>query len=148
MSMVKVSVGVGSVLAAAFVMGFAVETTSLSDEFWSEGALIAIVPLVLFLTAALAASVDEKVAFVSAVVLGLVAGYLTVIIFILGVVSPYALELGGRELSDLEGALDWVVALTLGLIIWGGGGAVLGAASGTAAWALCFGLGLVRSHRE
>ncbi len=81
MILVKVSVGVGSVLAAAFVMGFAVETTSLSDEFWPEGALIAIVPLVLFLTAALAASVGEKVAFVSAVVLGLVAGFLTVIMF-------------------------------------------------------------------
>ncbi len=138
-------------LAAAFILGFAAETTSLFDEFWPEGVLTVIGPLVLLLTAALAASVGERVTLptaVTAVIVGLLVGGLTGIMFALGVISPFVLELGERDINDLGGELAWDFALALGLIIWGGGGAVLGAACGTAAWALRFGLGQMRSDRE
>lgn len=48
------SVGFGAVLAAAFILGFAAETGSLYDEFWSSVLLLG--ALVVLLTAALAAS--------------------------------------------------------------------------------------------
>lgn len=146
---VRRSAGVAAVLAAAFILGFVAETTSLYDELWPEGVLTVIVPLFLLLIAALAAGFGEKVTFMTAVLLGLTAGCLTGIMFLLGAFSPFALELGERDLNDVGGAdLAWDFALTLGLIIWGAGGAVLGAASGIAAWALHLGLGRKRSDHE
>ena len=138
----------GAVLAAAFILGFAAEATSLFDEFWPDVVVAVIAPLVLLLTVALTASLDEKVTFMSAVVSGLAAGCFTGMVFVLGVVSPFALELGERELNNIASELSWQVAITLGLIIWGTGGAALGTASGAAAWALRLGLGQMRSERE
>lgn len=144
----KRSAAVAAVLATAFFWGFVGETMSLFDEFWSSVLLLS--ALVLLLTVALAASVGEKVTLltaVTAVALGLLGGGIMGITFVLGAFSPFALELGERDLNDVGGDIGWDVSLTLGLMIWGGGGAVLGAACGTAAWALRFGLGQVRSDR-
>ncbi len=149
MGIVKVSVGFGAVLAAAFVVGFAAETASLYEEFWSGALLLG--GLVLLLTAALAASLGERVTLptaVTAVIVGLLVGCLMGITFLLGAISPFALELGERDLNDLGGDIGLDVSLTIGLIFWGAGGAVAGAASGTAAWALRFALGRMRSGRE
>ena len=111
--------------------------------------LTVIVPLALLLTAALAASFGEKETFVAGVLFGVAGGFLTGIMLVLGFFSPFALELGERDLNDFGGRdLVWGDTLAFGLIIWGGGGAALGAASGTAAWALQLGLGQVRSAHE
>ncbi len=136
----------GAVLAAAFMWGFAAATTALFDEFWPSVLLSGL--LVLLLTAALAASVGKKVGLVTAVVSGVVAGCLGGIMFVLGAFSPFALELGERDLNDLGGDIGWDVSLALGLIIWGAGGAVVGAACGIAAWALGFALGRKRLAPE
>ena len=149
MGIVRGSVATGAVLAAAFILGFAAETTSLYDELWPQGVVTVIVPLALLVTAALAAGFAKEVPLLTAMVLGVGAGFLTGIMFLLGAFSPFALELGERDLNDVGGAeLAWDFALTLGLIIWGAGGAVLGAASGIAAWALHLGLGRKRSDHE
>ena len=145
MGIVRGSVATGAVLAAAFILGFAAETTSLFDEFWPGAVLTMIVPLAL-LTAALAASFGEKETFVAGVLFGVAGGFLTGIMLVLGFFSPFALELGERDLNDFGGRdLVWGDTLAFGLIIWGAGGGALGAASGTAAWALRLGLGRVRS---
>ena len=149
MGIVKVSAGFGAVLAAAFIVGLAIETTSLFEEVWPGVLLLGV--LVLLLTVVLAASLGEKVTLptaVTAVIVGLLVGCLMGITFLLGAISPFALELGERDLNDLEGDIGLDVSLTIGLIFWGAGGAVAGAASGTAAWALRFGLGQVRAAHE
>ena len=104
--------------------------------------------LVLLVTVALAVGLGERVRLPTAVVAGVVAGCLTAITFVLGYFSIFALELGERDLNDLGGDIGWDVSLALGLIIWGAGGAVVGAACGIAVWALRFGLGQMRSERE
>ena len=126
------------VLVAAFIWGFAAETTSLFDQFWPGMLWMGALPLLL--TAALAASFGKKVMLPTAVVFGVVAGFLTAIMFLLGVFSPFALELGERDLNELGADEPWDVRLTWGLILYGAGGAVLGAVCGIAAWALHFGL--------
>lgn len=148
MGIVRGSVAAGAVLVAAFILGFAAETTSLFDEFWAGAVLTVIVPLAL-LTAALAASFGEKEPFVGGVLFGVAGGFLTGIMLVLGFFSPFALELGERDLNDFGGPdLVWGDTLAFGLIIWGAGGAVVGAACGIAAWALRFALGRMRSDRE
>ena len=136
----------GAVLAAAFMWGVAAETASLYDEFWPSVLMLG--ALVLLVTVALAVGLGERVRLPTAVVAGVVAGCLTAITFVLGYFSLFALELGKRDLNDLGGDIGWDVSLALGLIIWGAGGAVVGAACGIAAWALRFGLGQMRSERE
>ena len=148
MGLVRRSVGIAAVLAAAFILGFVAETTSLFDEFWPQGVVTVIVPLALLVTAALAAGFAKEVPLLTAMVLGVGTGFLTGIVLFLGAFSPFALELGERDLNDLGGDIAWDVSLTLGLIIWGAGGAVLGAASGTAAWTLHLGLGRKRPDHE
>ncbi len=141
---VRRSGGFGAVLAAAFMWGFAAEAASV-DEFWRWRGLLIFGPLALLLTATLAASFEKKVPLLTAVVFGVVTGCLTAMMLVLGVFSPFALELGERDLNELGPDLAWDVSLALGLIFWGAGGAVVGAACGVAAWALRFGLGQVRS---
>ena len=70
------------------------------------------------------------------------------ITFLLGAISPFALELGERDLNDLEGDIGLDASLAFALIFWGAVGAVVGAACGIAAWALRFALGRMRSGRE
>ncbi len=101
--------------------------------------------LVLLLTAALAVGFGEKVPFMTALIFGVGVGCLTGITLVLGAFSPFALELGGRDLNELGADEPWDVRLTFGLIYWGAVGAVVGAACGMAAWALRFGLGQMRS---
>ncbi len=146
MGIVKMSVGFGAVLAAAFVLGFVGETMSLFDEFWPGVLLLG--ALVLLLIVALAVSVGEKVPFMTALIFGVGVGCLTAITWVLGASWPFALELGGRDLNELGADEPWDVRLTMGLIYWGAVGAVLGAACGIAAWALRYSLGQVRSGRE
>ncbi len=138
MGIAKMSGGFGAVLAAAFILGFAGETTSLFDEVWPGVLLLG--ALVLLLTAALAVGFGEKVRLLTAVVSGVVAGCLVGIMFVLGASSPFALELGERDLNELGADEPWDVRLTFGLIYWGAAGAVVGAACGVAAWALHLGL--------
>ncbi len=149
MRIVKVSAGFGAVLAAAFIVGLAIETTSLFEEVWPGALLLG--ALVLLLTVVLAASLGEKVTFptaVTAVIVGLLVGCVTGITFLLGAISPFALELGQRDLNELGGDVPWDDRLTFALIYWGAAGAVMGAACGVAAWALRFGLGQMRSAGE
>ncbi len=136
----------GAVLVAAFFWGFAAETASLYDEFWPS--VLVLGALVLLVTVALAVGLGGRVQLPTAVVVGVVAGCLTAITFALGASSPFALELGGRDLNELGGDFPWDTALTFGLIYWGALGAVVGAACGIAAWALRFGLGQMRRERE
>ena len=144
---VRGSVGVAAVLAAAFIWGFAAETASV-DEFWRWKGLLIFGPLVVLLTAALAAGFGKKVRLLTAVVFGVVAGCLTAMMLVLGVFSPFALELGQRDLNELGADEPWDVRLTMGLIYWGAGGAAVGAACGIVAWALHFALGQKRIARE
>ena len=139
MGIVRGSVATGAVLAAAFISGFATETTSLYDEFWPGVLLLG--ALVLLLTVALAAGFGEKVRLLTAVVSGVVAGCTVGIMLVLGAFSPFALELGERDLGDVGGDLAWDTALPLALIYVGAGVAVVGAVCGTAAWALHLALG-------
>ncbi len=150
MGIVKVSAGFGAVLAAALIVGLAIETTSLFEAVWPGVLLLG--ALVLLLTVVLAASLGEKVTLptaVTAVIVGLLVGCLMGITFLLGAFFPFALELGGRDLSDWGGGdIDWDDSLAFALIFWGAVGAVVGAACGIAAWALRFALGRMRSGRE
>ncbi len=123
-------------LAAAFAVGFAAETASLY-EFWPS--VLVLGALVLLVTVALAVGLGERVRLPTAVVAGVVAGCLTAIVFVLGASSPFALELGGRNLYELGGDSPWELTLTIGLIFWGAAGAVVGAACGIAVWALRLG---------
>jgi len=133
-------IAIGVVLAAAFIVGFTAETASLDDELWPV--LLAVFgPLVLLLTAALAASLGEKVTLPNAVVTGVLVGGLMGMMFVLGIFSPFALELGGRDLHEFGVDVLWYNALILGLIVGGAGGAVVGAVCGVAAWALRLALG-------
>ncbi len=140
---VKRVAGVGAVLAAAFISGFATETTSLYNEFWPGVLLLG--ALVLLLTVALAAGGGKKVRFLTAAVSGVLVGFLAGIMLVLGALSPFALELGERDLGDAGGDLAWDTALTFALIYVGAVVAVVGAVCGTAAWALRFALGQMRS---
>jgi hypothetical protein len=126
-------------LAATFIWGFAAETTSLFDEFWSG--MLMMGALVLLLTVVLAASFGKNVRLLTAVLLGIAAGCLAGIVLVLGASSPFALELGERDMANLGGDLAWKAALAAALITGGGVGAVVGAVCGTVAWALIMSLG-------
>ncbi len=98
---------------------------------------------------ALVAIMDRNVRLPSAVLMGLVLGSVAAMLLILGVLSPFALELGRRDRGDVGNELGgWSVVLPWFLIVAAVGGAAVGAACGTAAWALRFVLGQMRSGRE
>ncbi len=139
---------IGAMLAAAIIIGFAAETASLFDEFWLA-VVAAFTLLALLLTAALAVRMGESVSLAAAVVSGVMAGYVTGAMFVLGTFFPFALELGGRDLNEVGGDAGWLAVLIVGVPIYGGGGgAALGAVCGTAAWALWMGLGRRSSDRQ
>ncbi len=143
----EVRIAIVAVLAAAFIVAFAAETASLPSEWWLV--LLAVVaPLVLLLTAALAASLGEKVRLPDAVSTGVLVGGLVGIMFALGAFSPFALALGGRDLNEFGGEAFWYSQLILGVLYGAAGGAVVGAVCGVAAWALHFALGLKPVDRE
>ena len=133
------------VLVAAFIWGFAAETTSLFDQFWPGMLLMG--ALVLLLAAVLAASFGKNVRLLTAVMFGMVAGCLAGVMLVLGASSPFALELGERDLTDLGGDLAWKAALAAALIAGAGVGSLVGAVCGTAAWALVVTLGEKPSDR-
>ena len=126
--------GIALAVGAAFGWGFYLEARSASDDL---GALAIILTPLVILTAVLAISFSERTGWVTAVVLGGVAGCAVGIALPLGASLLFILEIGGRELDDLGGPdIIWQAALILGLIFFGAGGAVLGAACGAAARAV------------
>ena len=133
-------------MAVAFVGGFAL-TAWLSDE--RPAVVLTVVgPLVLLLTVALVVILGDEVTLPTAVVSGVVAGFTMGTMFVLGILSPFALELGGRDLNEFGGDTGWPAPLIMGVIFMGAGGAVVGAVCGVAAWALHFALGQKPSDRE
>ena len=125
--------GIAMVAVAAFAWGIVLEAWA--DDHLSP--IATILPLLLVLTAALAVSFSERTGWVTAVVLGGVAGCLAGIVLVLGAFSLFALEIDGRDLNDLGGPdLTWQGALIIGLVFVGVAGAALGAACGAAARAL------------
>jgi hypothetical protein len=141
-----VPLAIPAVVVAAFIGGFAAETTSLFEERWLG--LLTLVALALLLTAALAATLQGKARLLTALALGLPVGSLAGIVFVLGAFSPSALELGGRDLYEFGGDMVWEASLAWALIVWGAAGAVLGPVCGTAAWILCISLGRRSSDRR
>ncbi len=129
-----------AVLALSFLWGFVVEVLSIADgrEFWAY--LLVMGSLVLLLAVALALILGRNMPLLLASLAGLVLGGQVGMVFIAGVFSPFWFELGGRDLAEAGGDLDWSASLAFGLILWGVMGVAVGAACGAAAWALRLGL--------
>jgi hypothetical protein len=125
------------VLALSFVWGFSVEALDIGEgrEAWLT-ILGLVAPWVCVLIAALVARLDRGVGLVEAVLGGLGWGFAGAVLFFFGVLSESAFDLGDGDATDLGGGI-----LLIGwLILWGGAGAVVGAACGAAAWVLKLGL--------
>ncbi len=145
-------IAIGAVLAAVFVVGFAMAAW-LPDE--RPGVVLSVVAQLLLLlvpalllTAALAVSLGEKAPLPNAVVSGVFGGWLMALMFVLGIFSPFALELGGRDLIEFGGDIYWYNHLIVALVYTGAGGAVVGAVCGVAAWTLRFALGQKQQLRH
>lgn len=137
-------------LVAAFVAGFIVELSSVVDRFWVFIVGV-VVPWLFILTATLVYIARGNVRLIPALAGGLVLGYLTATLFAAGLVSPNVMELGNRDIEDIGGEAPLLEALALGLIMAALAGAIVGPASGMAAWALRVGLaksGLIVSGLE
>ncbi len=134
------SLGVLAVLALSFLWGFVVEVLSIADgrEFWAYLLVVGLLALVLIV--ALAVLLGRSNMLLGPRV-GLVLGSLVGALFVVGVVSPFFMELGDRDLTDVGGDLPWEASLMWGMILWGGGGAVVGAVCGGVVSALKAGLG-------
>jgi hypothetical protein len=104
--------------------------------------------LLMLLTAALTASFGNNVRLLRAAILGSAAGCLAGLVLVLGAASPFALELGERDLTTLGGDLAWKAALAAALATGGGVGALVGAGCGAVAWAMLAVLGHSPNGRE
>ena len=134
--------GVVAVLGLSFLWGFFIEASGLSGnvEFWP--AVIAMVfPWIVVLTIALAVLMGRDASLYSASWFGIILGALAAPLFFVGVMSPYALGLGDRSLAEIGGEFGWQAVLVWLLVVWGLGGAVLGAVCGALAWGLHRALG-------
>jgi hypothetical protein len=138
--------GVLALLGLSFMWGFVVEVLSVADgrEYWAY--LLVVGPWALVLMVALVVLLGRSNLLLGPLV-GLVLGSLAAALFVVGVVSPFFMELGDRDLTDVGGDLSWEVSLMLGMIVWGGGGAVAGAVCGGVASALKAGLGWKSTSR-
>ncbi len=143
---VKRSAGVAALLSAAVIWGFSGEVSSV-DGFWPF-ILGVVLPWLLLLTVALVAITEGNVRLSSALLSGLVLGCFMGMLFVVGWFSPFALQVGGRNVEDFGADGSWSFLLALGLIAGGLAGIVVGPISAVTAWALQLGLGQVRSDRE
>ncbi len=123
--------GVLALLGLSFLWGFFIEVSDLFDdiEFW-PGAVALVFPWIVVLTIALAALMGRDAHLYSASWFGVILGAQAVPLFLVGALSPFALGLGDRSLTELGGEFGWALVLIWLLVVWGLGGAVLGAVLG------------------
>ncbi len=133
--------GVLALLALSFLWGFFIEVSDLFDniEFW-PGAVAVVLPWMVVLTIALAALMSRDAPLYSTSRFGVILGVPVVLVFVVGILSPYALGLGDRGFTEIGGEFGWQAALIWFLVVWGLGGAVLGAVLGAVCGALAWGL--------
>ncbi len=133
--------GVLALLGLSFMWGFFIEVSDLFDdvEFW-PGAVAVVFPWIVVLTIALTALMGRDASLYSASRFGAILGAQAVLLFFVGVLSPYALGLGDRGLTEIGGEFGWLAVLIWLLVVWGLGGAVLGAVLGAVCGALVWGL--------
>ncbi len=115
--------------------GFGAEMLPGFGGFWPV-ILGVVCPLMLFVTVVLTVIFDERVHLSSAILAGLTAGSLVAILFVLGVSSPFFLELGERDIEDLGGEITWQDAVGRDAVLFGLGGAAMGVVGGGLAWAV------------
>ena len=134
--------GVLALLGLPFLWGFFIEVSDLLDdvEFWPV-AIALVLPWIVVLTIVLAVLMGRDASLYSASSFGIILGALAAPLFFVGALSPYALGLGDRSLSEIGGEFGWQVVLVWLLVMWGLGGAVLGAVCGALAWGLHRALG-------
>ncbi len=133
--------GVLALLALSFLWGFFIEVSDLFDDvdFW-PGTVAVVFPWMVVLTIALTALMGRDASLYSGSSFGIILGAQAVPLFIVGALSPTVLGLGDRSLAEMGGEIGWQLVLIWILVVWGLGGALLGAVLGVACGALAWGL--------